>query len=469
MSSSESVLAPRYRVLALGLVTLVAAAAFSRLGVSTALPAAADELGGLALYGWVFTAFTLANVVGLAVAGPIFDRYGIVRPLAVGTLSFAGGLLVSTVAPSMGVVVLGRVLQGLGAGALSVAAYSAIGKGFPDEVRPKMLALNASAFTVPSLVGPVLAGLVAENLTWRWVFAVLAPLAPVAVLLVRGPLGRVDREPADSGRAALTVTARSDAPTPLGRLGGGLALSAGLGAALVAPNLPAWPAVVALVMGVPFAYLGVRRVLPPGTLGVRRGLPTNVVFAAALSTAFFTADLFIPLALTSLRGTSAPLAGTVLTAGIIGWTVGAYAPARLVKSGMSKGAVARLGASLVIAGLVVIAAVALSHVPVAIAAGGWVVAGLGAGAGFTTNSLAVLDDADGAVGSASSQMELGNQVGVAVGTGLASGWVAASGTSTAGLAGVFLVAGVGALLALLVTTRFARDEQPRHSSIQTQY
>ena len=68
-------------------------------------------------------AFTLANIVGLAVAGPVFDRFGIVRPLAVGTVSFAGGLLISSLAPTMSVIVLGRVFQGLGAGALSVAAY----------------------------------------------------------------------------------------------------------------------------------------------------------------------------------------------------------------------------------------------------------------------------------------------------------------------------------------------------------
>lgn len=129
--TTDNILSPRFRAVALGLVTLVAAAAFSRLGVSTALPDAVDELGGLGLYGWVFTGFTLANIVGLAVAGPVFDRFGLVKPLAAGTASFAGGLLLSSVAPAMWVVVTGRVLQGLGAGALSVAAYSAIGRGFP--------------------------------------------------------------------------------------------------------------------------------------------------------------------------------------------------------------------------------------------------------------------------------------------------------------------------------------------------
>lgn len=176
--------------------------------------------------------------------------------------------------------------------------------------------------------------------------------------------------------------------------------------------------------------------------------------------AFFTADLFIPLALTSVRGISATLAGIVLTAGIIGWTAGAYAPARLLKWGMTKGGIARLGAILVIAGLTVIGAVILTTVPVPVAAVGWIIAGLGAGLGFTINSIAVLDDAAGTVGRASSQMELGNQAGIAIGTGLAGALVATMGATADGLSGVLVVAGAGVVLALLASTRFAETHPP---------
>lgn len=457
-SLRQGVLGPAYRALTLGVLTLVAAAAFSRLGVSTALPAAAEELGGLALYGWVFTAFTLANIVGLAIAGPVFDRFGIVRPLTAGTVSFAGGLLISTMAPSMSMIVLGRIFQGLGAGALSVAAYSAIGKGYPDEIRPRMMALNASAFTIPSLVGPLLAGLAAEHFSWRWVFGVLVPLAPLAAFLVRDPLRRVDE------RTAQTRTPeKADDDyrrTMLHSLCGGLGLSIGLGAVLTTPNLSVQWALVALALGLPFAYFGTRRVLPAGTLTARRGLPANVVFAAALSMAFFTVDLFIPLALTSVRGMSATLAGAVLTAGIIGWTAGAYLPDRLVKTGMTTGATARLGTLLVIGGLAIISAVVLTAIPILVAVAGWILAGLGAGIGFTTNSIAVLDDAAGTAGRASSQMELGNQAGIALGAGLAGAVVGAWGATASGFIGVFTLTGCGAVLALLASLRFARTAQP---------
>lgn len=80
-----------------------------------------------------------------------------------------------------------------------------------------------------------------------------------------------------------------------------------------------------------------------------------------------------------------------------------------------------------------IGAVILTTVPVPVAAVGWIIAGLGAGLGFTINSIAVLDDAAGTVGRASSQMELGNQAGIAIGTGLAGALVATMGATAAGL------------------------------------
>jgi MFS family permease len=450
--ATSGVLAPRLRALTIGLVVMVAAAAFSRLGVSTALPAASAELDGVAWYGWVFTVFTLTNILGLSVAGLVFDRFGLVRPLWACTACFAAGLLVAAFAPSMLVVVLGRAFQGLGAGALSVAAYSAIAKGFPDRLRPAMLALNASAFTIPSLIGPVLAGLVAENLTWRLVFGILVPFVPVAAFLARRPLGRLDA--AQSGTVA--TGSSGDNGRPVRRaLGSGLALSTGLGGVLVAARLPVLWGAVAVVAGGVLLVIGARRLLPDGTFALRRGVAANVVFAAALSCCFFTVDLFIPLALTNVRGISATEAGLVLTAGIIGWTAGAFVPDRLARSGFSLRAIAQIGTLLVVAGLAVIAAVILSSWPVVFAGAGWVIAGFGAGIAFTTNSIAVLRNAPTeSAGRASSQMELGNQAGIAIGTGLAGTLVGALGASATGLVAVFAVAACGGGLALAASSRF---------------
>lgn len=459
---AEQLFGRRLRGLVIGLLTVVAAAAFSRLGVSTALPAIAADLDGMALYGWVFTAFTLASLVGLAIAGPLTDRYGTYRPFLVGTVLFSGGLLISSVAPAMWVVVLGRTLEGFAAGMIAVATYATIGTGLPERLRPRMLALNASAFTIPALIGPVLAGFVAEHLTWRWVFAVIVPLAPLAAIIVRNTLVGLSHasRPCDvMAREARSSTALATGPAGqslVSKLVGGAALSVGLGAILLAPTLAGVGAWFGLAVGVPLAIVGIRSTLPSGTLRLRRGLPSNVVFGAALTIAFFTADLYIPLALTTERGISAALAGGVLASGIIGWTVAAHLPERLLRSGWSAARIAALGVVLLIVGLGMFAVVTFTDLPIVCAAAAWIVAGAGAGIAFTTNSITILSSHEGEAGGRSSQMELGNYAGMAIGTGAAGALIALVDASPAGLAGIFAVSIAGAIAALGLTSRFAR-------------
>ena len=75
----------------------------------------------------------------------------------------------------------GRVLEGLGAGALGVVTYASASRAYPPEMYGRMLALMSSAWVLPSLAGPAVAGLVADHTTWRWVFVFLLPFLPVAV------------------------------------------------------------------------------------------------------------------------------------------------------------------------------------------------------------------------------------------------------------------------------------------------
>jgi MFS family permease len=93
--------------LTLGLVSVVAVAAFEALAVSTILPAVVHDLGGLALYGWVFTAYALTNVIGLVIASALADQHGPALPFELGGACFTTGLLLAGVAPSMAVVVAG--------------------------------------------------------------------------------------------------------------------------------------------------------------------------------------------------------------------------------------------------------------------------------------------------------------------------------------------------------------------------
>jgi MFS family permease len=107
--------APSTRGLTVGLVLSITFVASEALAVVTVMPLVARDLGGLRLYGWVFSAFMLGSVVGIVAAGREADRRGPAIPFVAGLVLFGSGLAVAGLAPSMGVLVAGRVLQGLGA------------------------------------------------------------------------------------------------------------------------------------------------------------------------------------------------------------------------------------------------------------------------------------------------------------------------------------------------------------------
>ena len=138
--SADSLWRPDRRALTLGLVLTITLVGFEALAVSTVMPIAARELGGIELYGWVFSAFFLGSLIGIVVVGGAIDRGGLALPFAIGLGLFAIGLLAGGLAPAMLVLVIARFVQGLGAGTIQPIAYVAIGRTLPEALRPRMFA-----------------------------------------------------------------------------------------------------------------------------------------------------------------------------------------------------------------------------------------------------------------------------------------------------------------------------------------
>src|SRR5207253_8465468 len=118
-----------------GLVLSITFVASEALAVVTVMPLVAQDLGGLRLYGWVFSAFMLGSVVGIVAAGREADRRGPAIPFVAGLVLFGAGLAVAGLAPSMGGLGGGRVLQGLGAGAVPPGACPPVGRGPAETLR----------------------------------------------------------------------------------------------------------------------------------------------------------------------------------------------------------------------------------------------------------------------------------------------------------------------------------------------
>jgi MFS family permease len=443
IASPPGIWSGTHRSLTIGLILTVSGAAFEALAVATTLPATIKDLGGLALYGWAFSAFMLANLIGITVAGAEADRQGPARPFIAGIATFVLGLIVVGLAPSMAIVILGRAVQGFGAGVISSVAYIGIGRGYPEEAKPRMLAVLSSAWVVPGLIGPALAGLISDIAGWRWVFLGLVPFLIIGAILTLPSLRRLS-----SGHAAARDWSAYIAA---------LRLSVGAGLALAGLGQSARP-IIALALIVAGAALGLPallRLLPAGTLRAAPGLPAAIAAHGLLNLAFFGVDAFVPLALISIRGQIASVAGIALTTATIGWTTGAWVQAHLAAVRSRRG-LEMTGLALIALGIVGVIATLALDVPALLAALAWSVAGLGMGLAFSTNSLVVLEAAQpGQEGTAASALQLANVLGVAVGAGV-GGVIIGNAGATVSLSSIIIqyIAMIGVLgLAALATSR----------------
>jgi MFS family permease len=448
---------PARRVLTAGLIMTITLVAFEALAVAAVMPVVVTELGGLDLYGWVFSAFFLGSLIGIVVVGGLIDRGGLVRPLAVGLGLFSVGLVIGGLAPSMPVLVAGRFLQGLGAGAIPPTAYVSIGRAFPEHLRPRMFATMSTAWVLPGVIGPALAGAIAQASSWRVVFLGLLPLIAVAATITlpafrasvpTGPDaddGEVDRE-----RATAMETRR--------RLP--LALIVALGAALLVAGLTsgsALPGSPLIAVGLVLVAAAFRRLTPPGTLRAGRGLPAAVLLRGILTFAFFCADAYVPLALQHWRGLSPAVAGIALTGATVAWTAGSWTQARRFDQ-WGVGRLVRGGFVVVVVGIAGFGLILWPSVPVVVGLLAWTLAGFGMGLSYAPLSLTILREAPpGGVGAATSGLQLSDVLGTALGTGVGGALVAlgarAGLEAWVGLLGAFAVGGTVGLLGFALAGR----------------
>jgi MFS family permease len=441
---------PEVRQLTAGLSMTVTLVAFESLSVATILPVVSRHLGDLRLYGWVFSAFFLASLVGIVVGGALADRQGIGLPLIGGLVIFGGGLVVAGLAADMPVLVAGRVVQGFGAGGVPAAAYVAIGRAYPEPLRPRMFATLSTAWVVPGLVGPTVAAQVASHFGWRWVFIGLLPLVGLA--------GAV------TVPALAVVPIRPDPGAPVA-LGSAIAIAVGAGLLLSALTAaqPVYSPLLAVAGGT-LLLPALRRLTPAGTLRARPGLPTTVLVRGLLTFAFFAGDAYVPLSLTSVRHTSVTFAGVALTLSTVAWTTGAWVQTRVIDRRGPRPLIA-LGLLLVVAGQAGMAAVLWLPVPVWTALVAWAVAGLGMGLAYSPISVTALGWAQaGQEGRVSASVQLTDVLGTALGTGVAGALVAIvhqhGGERRVGLGLALAAAATVALVGAAITPRLPPRTSP---------
>jgi MFS family permease len=444
------------RALTIGLVLTITFIASEALAVVTIMPVVARDLGGLRLYGWVFSAFMLGSVVGIVAAGRQADRNGPARPFVAGLALFCAGLTIAGLAPSMLILVAGRALQGIGAGAVPAVAYVAIGRSLPERLRAQMMAVLSTAWVLPGLAGPAVSAAVASLFGWRWVFLGLVPLVAVTGALAMPALFRLGRQPAADGSPATEhkITHGLAAAAGAGLILAGLTVAAGSGQVLAGVGL--------LILGIGTLGWALRHLLPAGTFTARRGLPTVILCRGLLTFAFFGADAYVTLTISTIRHHSPGLAGVAVTGSTLAWTAGAWLQSRLNSRWEARRLVG-LGIVIVMAGLGAMALVLMPAVPVYLALGAWTVAGFGIGLAYAPISLLMLREAPpGREGWASASLSLADVLGTALGIGAGGGAVAAATAHgwplASGVAVAFAIAAVAAISLAAVSRRLPSSD-----------
>ncbi|MCD0450518.1 MFS transporter [Actinocorallia sp. API 0066] len=381
----------------LGSCALVFLAAFENIAVTTVMPAVSADLDGARWYALAFAGPLATGVIGMVAAGLWADRKGPVAPLYTSVALFAAGLLACGLATTMEALVAGRLAQGLGGGAITVALYVVVGQVFPEAHHPKIFALFAAAWVVPALVGPAIAGGITELLSWHWVFLGVVGLVAAAMLMVvpalRGVGAREDAAAASSHGPWLLVWAAVAALSVLAlNLVGGVS---GLGVAL------SLAAIAVMVVAL-------RPLVPRGTLTARRGLPSVILLRGLAAGAFFSGDVYLPYLLTEEYGWGPALAGLSLTLGGLSWSTASAVQGQL-GARLPHGRAVTSGTALILGSLAATFATAALGLHPAVAIIGWTVGGAGMGLmyprlstlalglaapaerGFTSSALTILD------------------------------------------------------------------------------
>ena len=407
-------LSAQYRALTLGILAIITCSAFEAMAVTTAMPVVAGELSAGAGYGLAFSMYLTASLLGTVVAGSRCDVQGPLPSLAAGMALMTAGLVLSALAGEFWIVTAGRAVSGLGGGAMIVAVYVIIGEIYPAALQPVIFGWLAAAWILPSMVGPLAAGLLAQYVSWRWVFAAVIPIVLAAGLMVwprvrsLGPPGNPALDTALGRRRALwgTVLAASVF----------VAQWAGNAAASASVSFPVllWAAAAGAAAA---AGVALGRLLPPGTLRLARGLPSVVATRGLLSAGFVAAEAFLPLMVLATHGVDPATAGLALTAGAVGWAVGSFLQAR---AGGRRHRLLVAGASMLAAAMGGIGLLTSPSVPFWVIVAVWSFAGAAMGLALSSTSVMVLALSTSADrGRNSASLQISDQVGAVAGTTVA--------------------------------------------------
>ncbi|MBE7524270.1 MAG: MFS transporter [Burkholderiales bacterium] len=311
-------------ILAALMMTMMLAAMDTTI-VSTAIPQIVGDLGGFALFGWVFSIYLLAQTVTIPIYGKLADMLGRKPVLMVGMAIFLAGSAASALSWNMPALVVFRGLQGLGAGAILATVYTLAGDLYSVRERAAIEGWLSSMWAVAAIVGPLLGGAFAEYLSWRWIFLVNLPVGAVALLL----LARYLHEHAPRQRHRIDY-----AGATLMLLAGSAVIFALLQSGQAWPwwseaSLAAWSIAVLLVVATVAVERRAAEPIVPGWLWRRRTLACANLSMVGMGIVMMGPSTYLPTYGQSVLGLGPIAAGFVLATMSLGWPTASALSGRL--------------------------------------------------------------------------------------------------------------------------------------------
>ncbi|MDQ8726812.1 MFS transporter [Bradyrhizobium sp. LHD-71] len=387
----------------------VALFAFNAFLVSTALPTAVREIGGVAVIAWATSIYLALSIVGGAAAARLKVRYGARAALIASAALFLAGTLLAATASSMTEILIGRALQGIGEGIISALCYALIPELFPGRLIAKVFGAEAVVWATAAFGGPLLAGFVTETVSWRAAFLINVPVIVIFIVLV---LMVVPRASAAGARVPLPFLR-------LAAIGGGILL---VTFSAVAPSIFATSTLVLLAAALLFVAVirdraSASPLFPTDAFSPRTvvGAGLWIVFLMPLAQASTT--VYLVLTLQTLWGLGATLAGAFNACLALAWSFVAIGVASLGPATNRSGFIA-LGPLLLVGGLAsIVAGVMIDRAAIALI--GQIAIGAGFGVAWGFLSQAVMENArtgerDRAAASLPTLQSAGYAVGAAI-------------------------------------------------------
>ena len=348
--------------------------------VSTAMPQIAGQLGDLHLYAWVFSAFLLAQTATTVVFGKLSDVFGRRPMILLGIGFFLVGSVLCGFAWSMPSLIVFRLVQGIGGGAIQPVSMTVIGDLYSVQERAKMQGWLASVWGISSVLGPLAGGLIIQHLHWAWVFWINVP---VGLLAAVGFWAFLHEAPARTVR-------RID-------IWGALLFAVAIAAlmmALTQPGIAIWAGLLFLISAGLFVWQERRAADPMVSFALWARRPIATANAATMLAGMTIVGLtaFLPMYVQGVLGRSPLVAGFALTMMVLGWPVGATVAARnFVRFGLRRTLLA--GAAFMPAGAALFLLLGPGVSPVLAGAGSLII-GLGMGL-LSTTAIVIIQDSVG--------------------------------------------------------------------------